>query len=203
MKNRKKMTSHLPMRLIGNERIQGAVCSLDNTTVADFWRWAYSDLCANNVRGVFTEWLVAKLLGLDLSGVRDSWAPCDLVTPYGTKIEVKCSAYLQTWKQPQGPSKIVFTGLKARQWDPESGYSDTPGFNADFYVFCIQIEKDKSKWNALDLDQWRFYILPRDELVRLGCKSLSLTTLTKIAREMTGSEFQQKATELIRRFEGG
>jgi len=51
-------------KLKGNESLfleneKGALLS---ATVLDFWQWAFSDLSMNNIRGVFSEWLVAKLL---------------------------------------------------------------------------------------------------------------------------------------------
>jgi hypothetical protein len=46
----------------------------------DFWRWSASDLVSNVARGVFAEFLVAHALGIDVSGVRDSWAAFDLVS---------------------------------------------------------------------------------------------------------------------------
>ncbi|HPO07781.1 MAG TPA: hypothetical protein PLZ55_03870 [bacterium] len=185
-------------KLTGNETPRSPDLGLADATVLDFWRWAFSDLCLNNVRGVFAEWLVAKLLGIELQASRDSWAASDLQTPDGVRIEVKCSAYIQSWEQPHGSSRIVFTGLKGRSWNPETGYSQEPTYNADLYVFCIQIEKEKSKWNALDLNQWRFCLLSRDELVRLNNKTLSLTTLAKTTPEMTAQEFRKAATDLLR-----
>jgi hypothetical protein len=66
--------------------------------VADFWRWAFSDLRENIVRGVLAEFLVAKAVG-DPSPLRHAWDNYDVTTPDGTRIEVKSSAYLQSWRQ--------------------------------------------------------------------------------------------------------
>ncbi len=38
---------------------------LAETTVGEFWSWAYSDLLNNATRGVFAEYLVAVALGVD------------------------------------------------------------------------------------------------------------------------------------------
>ncbi|MHB0998540.1 MAG: hypothetical protein ACYC27_04775 [Armatimonadota bacterium] len=94
--------------LTGNEVLTNCPDN-QKSTVLDFWKWAFSGLKANNIRGIFAEWMVAKLLGLDVP-IRDSWAECDLITPDGIKIEVKTSAYLQVWQQ-KGLSKISFSGL--------------------------------------------------------------------------------------------
>ena len=180
--------------LTGNECLVDCVVDLSDASVLNFWQWAFSALRANNTRGVFAEWIVAKLLSIPLSEPRDSWAAQDIVTPEGVRIEVKCSAYVQTWSQPRGHSRIVFTGLRGRTWTPETGYSDSQTFNADVYVFCVQTERDASRWNALDLGQWRFWILPKSVLEDLGQKSLSLSKLSKLTKEMTASELQYEAT---------
>ena len=182
-------------QLTGTEAMLNDEIGLQDATVLDFWQWAFSDLRANDVRGVLAEWLVAKLLGLDL-GIRDSWAAWDLQTPGGITIEVKTSAYCQTWNQ-QRPSKIVFSGLRARTWTPEAGYSDHPDYNADLYMFCVHVEQDPSRWHALDLAQWRFYLLPRDALVARGYKSLSLGTLSSMTPELTAREFRERAAAAV------
>ena len=66
--------------------------------VADFWRWAYSNLAANNLRGHLAEFLVGSDLGVT-DRPRVEWADHDLRTKSGFKVEVKSAAYLQTWKQ--------------------------------------------------------------------------------------------------------
>jgi len=193
------MEENLPGRLNGNERLYAIIQGLKNDTVLDFWQWAFSNLRANNVRGVFAEWLVAKLLDIPLT-VRDSWIEWDLMTPEGVKIEVKTSAYLQTWSQKR-PSQIIFTGLKGRKLDPETNqYAREATYNADIYVFCVQIEQDPNKWDALDLEQWRFYLLLREQIEQLNQKSLSLKPLTNMSQEMTADEFRQEAIKLLKSF---
>lgn len=182
--------------LTGSESLSAPNLDLQRATVLDFWRWAFSDLQANNLRGVFAEWLVAKLLDIDLTR-RDSWAGWDLETQEGVRIEVKTSAYLQTWNQSR-PSKIIFSGLKGQTWSPETGYSGEATFNADLYVFCVQIERAAHRWDALDLEQWRFYLLRRKELVRKNCRSLSLPALSRIAQEFDAGELRRQAAAMIK-----
>lgn len=185
----------IPTRLTGNETISSNINPLRDASVLDFWCWAFSDLKANNIRGIFAEWLVAKLLDID-APVRDSWAAWDLETPEGVRIEVKTGAYLQSWEQ-KGPSKIVFSGLRGQTWEPLNGYSGTATCNADLYVFCVQTEKDPDKWSALDLSQWRFYIMTRSQIEETGCKSLALSTVRRYSDEMNAAEFVETARRHI------
>jgi len=182
------------IRLTGQEKLLSGDLDLPESTVLDFWQWAFSGLRANNLRGIFAEWLVARLLQIE-QPVRDSWAAWDLETPAGVKIEVKAAAYLQAWEQ-QGPSKIVFSGLQGRTWDPLQGYSASPTYNADLYIFCLQTETDPQRWNPLDLSQWVFYIMSRETLAALGLKSISLQKLAKIGRKCLAAELRPAVKEL-------
>lgn len=93
------------MTLQGDERFSGV-----DATVADFWRFALPDLRMNNARGWLAEFLVARALGVD--AVRVEWDDFDVI--WGdVKIEVKSSAYLQSWAQTK-PSAIKFGGLRSR-----------------------------------------------------------------------------------------
>lgn len=94
--------------LIGDERFIGI-----DAYVSDFWAYAMSDLKMNNVRGYLAEFLVAKATGA--SGNRVEWYAYDVKTSDNITIEVKSSAYLQTWTQ-QKPSRITFSGLMGRTW---------------------------------------------------------------------------------------
>jgi hypothetical protein len=90
--------------LTGQERF-----SSDPSSVLDFWRWAFSDLRTNIVRGVLAEYLVARAVG-DLSPLRKAWDNWDVTTATGIKVEVKSSAYLQSWNQRK-LSAITFSTM--------------------------------------------------------------------------------------------
>jgi hypothetical protein len=187
------MQTRLP--LTGQEQLSGA--GAGDGTLLDFWRWAFGDLRLNDVRGVFGEWLVAQLLGMALPP-RSSWDAYDLVTRKGIKIEVKTTAFIQAWR-PDRPTKAPsFGGLCGRCLNPDTClYADQPTYNADLYVFCLQIETDAARWDALDLAQWRFFLLTRDVIEQRGCKSLSLSALRTFANEMTATEFQAAANAFL------
>ena len=99
--------------------------------LGDYWAWNSSDLLINTERGSFSEFIVSAALDLDLSGTRVDWGPYDVSFPFEwccgdelrkeVRIEVKSSAYLQSWDQDH-PSSIVFSIRPARAWDPKLGY---------------------------------------------------------------------------------
>lgn len=149
-----------------------------DATVLDFWRFALSDLRMNNTRGYLAEFLVAKAVGA--TARRVEWDAFDVLAPSGARIEVKSSAYLQAWDQRQ-PSRISFTGLTSRTWSPQGGLSTTANYNADVYVFCVQTASRHEDYDPLDVEQWEFYVLSRQQVEALGYKSLGLSTLTSAA----------------------
>jgi hypothetical protein len=130
----------------------------------DFWRWSVSDLVSNATRGRLAEFIVAKALGTSTESAREEWAAFDLQTPTGIKVEVKSAAYVQSWHQKQ-LSSITFVTRKTRAWDPDTNVqSGDSKRQADVYVFALLAHTDKATVDPLNLDQWRFYVLPTSTL---------------------------------------
>ena len=157
-----------------------------DATVDDFWQFALSDLRMNNARGYLAEFIVARSLGL-VHARRIEWAEYD-VEFEGISIEVKSSAYLQSWEQPR-LSAISFTGLKGTQYSPRAGYSSAgKQFNAMVYVFCVQAAREHEQYDVLDIGQWEFYVLPRSALVARGFASISRSALATLTNAVLFAE---------------
>lgn len=143
-------------------------------TVGQFWAWAYSDLRSNTVRGVFAEFLVAQAVGAEQK-VRDAWDAFDVLSPAGTRIEVKSSAYLQSWPQ-DGLATIRFSGLTAYTVEPGSSeYSAQKEVQADLFVFALQTSTAHEDYDMLDLSQWQFWAATADQVRASGQDSVGLT----------------------------
>jgi len=135
---------------------------LNGLTLGDFWSWAYSDIMSNRNRSVFAEFLVAATLEV-IDKPRVEWDAVD-VCYRGRSIEVKASAYLQSWHQ-EHPSIIKFDIAKKRAWDPETNViASEPVRSADCYVFCLYPETNSSKANILDVSSWKFYVLSTEQI---------------------------------------
>ena len=167
------MTPPEPQLQVGDEPIVGADASL-----SDFWAWCLSDLRTNTVRPMLAEFLVARALGA-ATRPRIEWDAYDVLTLEGVKVEVKSGSYLQAWEQSQ-LSKVVFGGLKARRWTAREGYSTAGSYNADVYVFAVQTAKDHAGYDALDLAQWSFWVLPRAVVEETGQRSMQLPTVESL-----------------------
>lgn len=154
-------------------------------TVSDYWSWAYSDLVSNTSRGVIAEFIVMTSMGMlsERSIVRNDWEPYDLTSPSGRRIEVKSSAYIQSWTDGSY-SKIIFDIAPKRVWTLRDGYSKESARHSDVYVFCVfsAMSKDKS---VLDLDFWDFYVLPTHILNAKvpKQKSIGLNSLLKLGSQ--------------------
>jgi len=134
----------------------------------EFWRWAYSDFLANASRGVLAEYFVAKAIGCELTQ-RAQWDDFDLLMPDGCRVEVKSSAYLQTWAQSK---------LSSIRFD----IAERAGMRcADIYVFSLLAAKQRPV-DPLDTCHWTFFVCATEVLNREcgGQKSISLSSLERL-----------------------
>ncbi|MFF5476706.1 hypothetical protein ACFY5C_05005 [Streptomyces sp. NPDC012935] len=158
--------------------------------LGEFWSWACSDLANNTMRGVLAEYLVATALGA-AAGTRTEWDTVDIRTPEGWRVEVKSTAYLQSWAQ-SGASNVQFGIVPAAGWDARTGTTSAEVLRrSDVYVFCLLHHQDKQTLDPLDLDQWTFYVLPTRVLDERcpGQKSIrpsSLKRLNPLESDFTG-----------------
>jgi len=137
-------------------------------TLRNYWQWSASDLLSNTQRGVIAEFLVAKSLGLTNS-LRREWGWYDLETTDGNKIEVKCAAYYQSWKQER-PSDIRFDIAPRKLfWDPKTNRSHAypkPKRPSEVYVFCLLGSPEETNPDPLCIDQWKFFVIDTKSLNR-------------------------------------
>ena len=152
-----------------------------NFKLLDFWQWSQSDLLNNSLRGVLAEYIVKQDLGIE-NTPRTEWDAFDLITKEGIKIEVKSSAYLQSWTQ-KNLSSISFNISPTMGWDANKNeYSTETKRQSDFYIFCLLNHKDKKTVNPLKLEQWTFFILSTKILDREKTtqKTITLKSLLKL-----------------------
>lgn len=164
----------------GKEKFHHNSEELDSPLI-DFWRWSASDLLNNTIRGVLAEYIVACAVGV-ADKVRSPWESYDLETPSGVRIEVKSSAYLQSWYQKK-LSPITFNIRPTRNWNATTNVmEDDIKRQADVYVFCVLNNKDQLTVDPLNLEQWDFYILLasvlNDQFPKQ--KTISLSSLLKL-----------------------
>ncbi len=155
-----------------------------------FYNWAYGDLLSNTTRSVLAEYIVGVALGV-VDQPRIEWNSVDLCFK-GLKIEVKAGGFAQAWETDR-PSSIVFDIAPRKDaWDSATNKSIGGGRHADVYVFCVHKEKEQSKADPLDLDQWDFYVTSTAEIVRIfgEQKSVALNRITQTFSAKSFSELR-------------
>ena len=170
---------------------------LRGLTLGDFWSWAYSDVFNNRNRAVFAEFLVGVALDA-LDKPRIEWDFYDL-TYKGKGIEVKSSAYLQSWHQER-PSVIRFDIARKIAWDYRTNrWADTPTRSADLYVFCLYGERDAEKVDVFNLAAWEFFIVTTQMIdARFGNqKSVGITPLRSYCKPCAFPEIKTSVDCLL------
>ncbi len=176
----------------------------DAGTVGEFWRWAMSDLLGNRHRGILAEYLVGKALGADvLSEPRFEWDCYDLIYRE-TRIEVKSSAYIQTWHTPtQKRSNPSYRIPPHECWDARTALNDsTRKRHAQIYVFCIfPAQPDDTCRDVLAVDVWGFYVTTTANLeqhITLEAASIGIATVRQICGDfVTYSRLKETIDDLI------
>jgi hypothetical protein len=165
----------------------------------DFWRWSVSDILSNATRGRFAEFVVGTAVGLNPKNLRDEWDSYDLTTDNGIKIEIKSSAYIQSWNQKRF-SAISFSIKPARYWDAEKNiYQAEPTRPADLYVFCHLKHKDQNTIEPLKMEQWDFYILPTCRLDNYE-RSQSSITINSLKKMTDPKKYRELKNEITKAY---
>lgn len=156
-------------------------------SLGDFWPWAFSDLIDNTTRGIVAEFIVARALGCELP-FRRNWQAYDLTTPTGITVEVKASAYWQSWAQPKA-STIKFSIAPAFGWDPNTNTTSAESKrHADVYVFCVFGDPKTRATDPLELANWKFFVLCVKTLNERcgGQRTIRLASLLKLKPAQCG-----------------
>lgn len=153
-------------------------------------------------RGVLAEFIVATALGIELDSVRDEWGAFDLITPEGITVEVKSAAYIQSWSQRR-LSFITFRVPKTKAWDADTGVQEKePRRQDQVYVIALLAHQDKASIDPLDVDQWRFFVLPTTVLdARTRSQhSITLRSLERLAGQAIHTmNYEKEYAEQLRR----
>jgi hypothetical protein len=132
------------------------------------------------VRSILAEYLVALALGR-AGERRRPGDGCDVVTESGLRVEVKASGYLQNWSQ-RAHSKPAFGRVAGRTWDAAADvFGAHREIRADVFVFAVQTCLDPDLYDALEVSQWEFYVVPGAEVERYGYRSVGLPWVRKRA----------------------
>lgn len=183
------MFKKIPVKkLMGDEQFKNV--GIKQFSVLEFWKYGFSNLNSNVIRGVLAEFIVENALKDNSEiEVRSPWGDYDVLFK-GKKIEVKCCSYIQDWDQTDY-SQIKWSGLKAKELyysdavKKQSELNQTADYKADVYVLALFKHKEHATLDILDMGQWCFWVLSREELneASKNSGSVSFLKLQKIGIE--------------------
>ena len=157
-----------------------------SSTLIDYWAWAHSDIMGNTERGLIAEYIVSVAVNAH-KNTRIEWGSYDVLTKENIKVEVKSSAYIQTWIQKKY-SDIQFGIRPTKAWNKsDNTYEPTRKRQTDVYVFCVFNCMEQDIANPIDLNQWEFYVLNAKKLDRVipNQKTIRLSGINKFGAQKT------------------
>jgi hypothetical protein len=177
----------------GREKILG----LEETTITDFWQWAYSDMLSKRNQAAFAEFLVAH--SLEMSKIaRTEWSEVS-IRYKRLKISVSSSGYHQNWRKSAARISFDIAPRKGLGAQDVRDYTFTHRL-ADLYVFCFFCEEDLKKANVIDVSQWEFYIIPTKILNEQyeNRRTIGIKTLRKLADALSFEQLKEKVDEFVK-----
>ncbi len=197
------MYKRIPVnKLTGNESFKNV--GDKKFSVLEFWRYGFSNLNSNVLRGALAEFIIENALrSNEQIDVRNPWGDSDVVAPNGKNIEVKCCSYIQDWDQDDY-SKIIWSGLKAKSLYWSSAVSEFPrkeaDYKSDIYILALFKHQDHATLDILDMNQWCFFVLSKEKIkdITKNGNSISLTKLEKFSIQPIGfNELYNVVTNII------
>jgi hypothetical protein len=189
------------VKLSGDEHF--STHEIKAASVLDFWRYGFSNLNSNVLRGALAEFLVeCALKEQNEIDIRNPWGDYD-VEYKGKKIEVKSCSYLQDWDQPK-LTTIMWSGLKAKSlyWSSAVGEfkkDEQKEYKSDIYVLALLNHQETETLDILNLDQWCFYVLSKEtlEILSKNRSAVTIITLQKNGIQPVSFSELKQAIELI------
>lgn len=158
-------------------------------TVLDFWRFQHSNLW--DVQEEIAEFIVAKALGQDLPYNKNGWTLWD-INYRGKRIEIKETGYYHSWRTDGKVSQQRTFGITKAYSRYKDNQSEFKRQN-DIYVFCLNTGETKEASNPLELDNWRFWVVPTETINRLcgDNKTISLGRVKSITGQKEGVGYSE------------
>ena len=158
-------------------------------SVIDFWRFQFSNIW--DMQDQIAEFIVAQALGQTEPYNKNGWTLWD-INYRGRRIEVKETAYYHSWRKDGKVSAQRFFNISKAYSRYKDSTSEFKRQN-DIYVFCLNTGETKETSNPLDLDNWRFWVVPT-ETIDLVCgnnKTISLSRLQNLSGLKKGINYEE------------
>ena len=169
-------------------------------SILDFWRFQHSNIW--DVQEEVAEFIVAKALGQNAPYNKNGWTLWD-INYKGKRIEVKETGFYHSWRTDGKISQQRTFGITkaySRYKDRQSEFKR----QNDIYVFCLITGETQETSNPLDLDNWRFWVVPTSTINRLcgDNKSISLGRVKRTTGQENGVGYGQLRGEIDKTIDG-
>lgn len=156
-------------------------------TVSDFWSFQYSNI--DHDPEYVAEFLVAKALGKSARDNAKTWTLYD-IDYEGLRVEVKETSYWHSFNEPGKLSSRRSFGIAVPKSVRER--------QCDIYVFCLLTGMDRDSACPLELNHWKFYVVPRSVIdEKFGeQQTVSLSKVQEIAKEVDWGHIKDQVDEL-------
>jgi len=151
----------------------------------------------NNLRGLYAEVMVSQILGDQWRSVGGDWAAWDLEHHKTKKrIEIKQSAFLQTWGESAKAPRFSIKSAKFFWIDGIVKYKNETGERlADLYIFAWHSGDDEKYADHRVVEQWEFYAVREQDLPIQD--TIGLSGIRKLSSVSTNSELKADAEKLL------
>ena len=137
----------------------------------------------NNLRGLWVEMMVAEILGSDWRQVGNDWAPWDLERSDGLKVEVKQSAFVQSWGNSISAPRFSIAAPKGYYLDGKTYLHNPSGKRpAELYIFAWHEGDDQRV-----ASEWQFYVVQSSRLPAQQ-KSIGLGAIGELTMAVSSEE---------------
>lgn len=157
--------------------------------ILDMWRWYFSDLF--DIKAVVAEYMVSKALGFTKPYNTGYWTAHRI--EYRERIiDLRAATYIRSMRYKRAEGNMV-------------RHIDIRAKDGDIYVFCINTGKTDIEADPLNLNNWRFYIIPVWYLEN-ECeknRSISLTKVQRLVKDVDIMEFKEYIDNLIDNMNSG
>ena len=139
----------------------------------------------NNFRAIVVEAIVKLALSPTWKHCSEDWNSWDFEhVSSGARLEVKQTAFRQSWKPPVLSKERRFDiAPRTGYWREGTIWTDKVGRHADIYVFAINPVEDGTV-DHRDPSQWRFYVVETSKLPPLPQKSIGLNAVKEKGKEV-------------------
>ncbi|MBR6223216.1 MAG: hypothetical protein IKQ71_07245 [Lachnospiraceae bacterium] len=170
--------------LSGNEHFKYFDVDTD-LSVMELWQWYFSDLF--DIKAVLVEYLVSKALGFESPYNIGYWTAHRLVYR-GKVIDLRVTSYVRSLLLEDAMGSFVKS-------------IDIRSKESDLYIFCMNTGKTYKDADPLNINNWRFYVIPTWYL-KAECgknKSIHHTKVQRLVKEIDFKELRKSVDDVIDR----